>query len=74
MADLATLKTWLTEAETAFHQLLMGDRLVSISHEGRTSSYNQTNRSDLEAYIADLKGQIAKLEGTSTRSQILVKF
>ncbi len=57
--DLETLKTRLAEAEEAYHKLLIGEKEVSVSvgNFGFTT-YNQTSRAALEAYIASLKEQI----------------
>jgi hypothetical protein len=73
MADLATLQTWLTEAETARHQLVTGSKHVSLSFSGgagdnKSVAYatfrNQLDK--LDAYIASLRAQIAALEGSET--------
>ena len=70
--DIETLRTRLVEAEEAYHKLLIGEKEVSVSvgNFGSTT-YNQTSRSALEAYISSLKSQIAMAEGKSIQRKIL---
>lgn len=70
--DIATLRTRLTEAEEAYHKLMIGEKEVSVSvgNFGSTT-YNQTTKSALEGYISSLKSQIAQAEGKSIRRRIL---
>lgn len=69
------LKQRLTEAEDAYHKLMIGEKEVSVSvgNFGSTS-YNQTNISQLEKYISALKTQISKVEGRASRRVIKVVF
>lgn len=70
--DLATLRTYLTEAETARHQLATGRVIVSTTTiDGSSATYNQVSLMKLTSYIADLKNQIAKLESASRRGPIV---
>lgn len=68
--DKETLKIRLAEAEEAYHKLMIGAKEVSVSvgNFGSTT-YNQTSRSALEAYISTLKAEIAVVEGKSTTSR-----
>lgn len=70
--DIETLRTRLAEAEEAYHKLLIGEKEVSVNvgNFGSTT-YNQTSRSALEAYISSLKSQIAMAEGKSIQRKIL---
>lgn len=52
-----TLDQKIEEAEDALHELSLGKRVVSISRNGKSLSFSQTNRVDLELYIARLKQQ-----------------
>ena len=61
--DLATLQSYLANAQAAYHALMTGQSLVEIRHNEREMRYTQVNRSALVSYIADLKGQIARLTG-----------
>lgn len=69
------LKQRLVEAEEAYHKLMIGEKEVSVSvgNFGSTS-YNQTNISQLEKYISALKTQINKVEGRASRRVIKVVF
>ncbi len=71
--EIETLKSRLAEAEEAYHQLMIGAREVSVNVGNFGSvTYNQTNRTNLETYIANLKSQIAAAEGkTSVRRKIM---
>ncbi len=75
MAMIDVLKQRLTEAEDAYHKLMIGEKEVSVSvgNFGSTS-YNQTNISQLEKYISALKTQINKVEGRASRRVIKVVF
>lgn len=58
MADLATLQTRLSEAETALHDLATGSRVVEVRRDGKMMKYGEANKSSLADYIADLRRQI----------------
>lgn len=69
--DLGTLKANLAAAETAYHQLMMGERVVSTSNvDGGSVAYNQGSMSKLKAYISELEGLIARAESTQRRAPI----
>ncbi len=72
--DIETLRTRLAEAEVAYHKLLIGEKEVSVSvgNFGSTT-YNQTSRSALEAYISSLKSQIAAAERTTVLKRKIIK-
>jgi hypothetical protein len=61
MASLAQLETWLEEAETARHNLAMGEQVVEIWRDGRRVSYSQTNLRALTDYVAWLHAEIGKV-------------
>lgn len=73
--DIETLKQRLAEAEEAYHRLMIGDKEVSVSvgNFGSTT-YNQTTRAGLEAYITSLKSQINKAIGKPSRRIMKVSF
>ena len=75
MAMIDVLKQRLMEAEEAYHKLMIGEKEVSVSvgNFGSTS-YNQTNISQLEKYISALKTQINKVEGRASKRVIKVVF
>lgn len=73
--DKETIKTRLAEAEEAYHKLLIGAKEVSVNVGNFGSvTYNQTSRTALEAYIADLKAQIAAAEGTTVGRRKIIKI
>lgn len=75
MTDLATLQTRLTEAETAYHQLMTGAKEVSVSIGGYgATTYAQADSSRLEQYIQKLKIEINRLSGGARRGVIKVVF
>jgi len=76
MADLATLKLRLTEAESALHRLSIGKSVVSISDGERKLTYTAATIGQLRAYIDDLKRQIAALESPipPRRGPIVMSF
>lgn len=67
---MATLQERLTEAEAAYHDLLIGKAAVEVRDaNGETIRYSSANAGRLAAYIADLKRQI---NGTRTGPMFLV--
>lgn len=73
--DIETLRTRLAEAEEAYHKLLIGEKEVSVNvgNFGSTT-YNQTSRSALEAYISSLKAEIALAEGKQSFRRRIIKI
>ena len=67
MASLATLNTWLTQAEEARQRLIIGELEVMVHVEGTVSTtFAQVNLDKLNAYISDLQSKIAVLSGTQS--------
>lgn len=72
--ELQTLKIRLSEAEDASHKLMIGAHEVSVDVGNFGSvTYNQTSRTSLEAYISNLKSQIAAVEGQATGRRRIMK-
>lgn len=73
MADLATLQTWLTEAEVAYHKLLTGAQEVQVQHGDMQLTYaNSAEQLKLlRTYIDSLKSQIAAGGDTGLRRKAL---
>ena len=65
--DLATLQARLTDAQLAYHQLMIGKGTASVTIEGRSVSYSRTDMVNLAAYISDLQRQISALTSTQVR-------
>lgn len=56
---MATLQTRLTDAETAYHDLMVGKSVVEVRDaNGETLRYSAANSAKLAIYIQDLKRQI----------------
>ena len=70
MTDLATLKNQLSEAQQAMHELMLGNKYVAISYNGRSVQKTAADAPNLRMYIKDLKAQIARLEGRSSRGPL----
>ena len=72
--NVETIKTRLAEAEEAYHKLLIGAKEVSVNVGNFGAvTYNQTSRTALEAYIADLKAQLAEAEGIPVLKRKIIK-
>ncbi|MGF7152625.1 gpW family head-tail joining protein [Novosphingobium gossypii] len=74
MADLATLKTRLAEAEEARHALAMGTRVVEVWRDGKRLKFSEANKGDLDGYITDLSGQIADIESAASGARPRRRF
>ena len=74
MADLATLQARLSEAETARHQRAIGGTVSDVWKDGRRIRYETMTDREFDAYIANLKRDIAAAEaieaGRPARSAI----
>jgi hypothetical protein len=61
---LATLQTWLSEALSARHTIVIGKKETYISHGQNARSYKVDQLAELDQYIANLQGAItAKAAG-----------
>ena len=65
MSELTTLNKQLAEAEAAYHSLMLGNAVATVSSPDGSVTYNQASRVRLEGYIARLKEQIAALESST---------
>jgi hypothetical protein len=75
MPDLDTLKTRLSEAETAYHLLVTGAKEASVNIGGYGMvTYTQAGLDKLEAYISRLRGEIARKSGSLRRAVVLTEF
>jgi len=66
MADLATLQTWLTEAESAYHRILTGSQEEQVEHGDMRLTYTRANAGQLLQYIGSLRSQIVQLGGSAS--------
>ena len=57
----------LSEAETAYHQLMLGIKAVSVHDQnGEKVDFQTTTAGRLAAYIQELKRQLGLIAGCST--------
>ena len=52
------LQNLLNEAQTAYHQLLTGTKAVTVNRAGRSVTYYQASKSDLQQYIVELQNAL----------------
>lgn len=75
MADLETLKQRLVQADEALHALMLGEKEVQVTHgTGRSVTFTATSYTRLQQYIAQLKADIARLEGRRGRKPMYPRF
>jgi hypothetical protein len=67
MTDITTLRTRLSEAETAQHKLLTGSLVEQLRHGDQETRYTRADLGSLAGYIASLRSQIAALEGIAAQ-------
>lgn len=63
MATLATLQTWLSEAEIARHKLRTGSKAENVEKEGKRVTYTRAMADELDRYIVELQSQIRAAGG-----------
>lgn len=56
---LATLQTWLDEALTARHQLMLGKKAVRVRSGDDEVTFTQADKDKLDAYIGQLESAIS---------------
>lgn len=56
--ETALYQTWLSEAKTALHYLILGRKAVTLSYNGETVTYNQTTEADLRRHINELSAAL----------------
>lgn len=66
----ATLQSWLTEAQTAFHELVVLKRTVNVAIGDKrvAFAFSASGVADLKAHIRGLQTAIAIAQGSSTGS------
>lgn len=68
MATTAQLQIWLSEAESAYRDLMLGKAVVEArDSNGESVRYTMANASRLKQYIAELKAEIAGQSTTPHR-------
>ncbi|WP_372000914.1 gpW family head-tail joining protein [Tistrella mobilis] len=53
--DIETARRMLAEAEAALHALMIGQRVVTVAHDGKSVTYTAARAGDLRAWIAELR-------------------
>lgn len=66
-----TLTLWLTQAQQAMADLMMGAKVVTVSYEGKNVSYTPADSAKLTEWIAMLQAQ---LSGKRTRRALRPYF
>jgi len=70
--SLATLNTWLTEAQIALHEVAVGKRTVSLSLGDKRITFGPADIRALRAHISQIQTAIAINRGTATGSPVSV--
>jgi hypothetical protein len=74
MTDITTLRTWLSEAETARHKLVTGSKVERLQHGDKSTQFTPANLADLDSYIGSLKSQIAFAAATPIQVRRPINF
>ena len=65
MSDVTTLRSRLSDAEAALHDLLTTGATQTLRHGDKWMISGKMSENGLRAYIAELKGQLYALGDTS---------
>lgn len=65
--ETALYQTWLSEAKTGLHELLMGKKAVTLSYNGETVTFNQTSEADLRRHIGELSAALGLIPSARRR-------
>jgi len=65
----STLRTWLSEAQTAYHELITGTLVVSVSLGDQRLSFNQAQAPALAAHIRSIQTAIAIASGSTSAAR-----
>lgn len=75
MASLVQLQTWLAEAQSAYHTVMIGGGVtVVVDQNGERVEYSRANAASLAKYIASLRAQINTLLGVAVTGGPLRPF
>lgn len=56
--DQATLQQWLLDAQTAMQALMTGRREVTVAYDGKSVTYSNASKGDLQVWIMQLQRQL----------------
>ena len=68
----ATLTVWLSEAQTALHEVSIGKRTVTLALGDKRVSFSPADVRALRAHIAQIQTAIAIATGNTTGSPVSV--
>lgn len=68
----ATLTTWLSEAQTALHEVSIGKRTVTLALGDKRVSFSPADVRALRAHISQIQTAIAIATGNTTGSPVSV--
>jgi hypothetical protein len=69
--EITAQRLKISEAETALHRLMLGDKEVRVTFgQSRSTQWNEAKIPDLRRYINELKDQLAAMEGRRGRGPI----
>lgn len=75
MTDCATKRIWLAQAENALHEIMTGSKTVKATFgPSKGVEYSQANIRELQAYIAQLRAEVAECDGNSVGKRGPVRF
>lgn len=75
MADCTDTQTKLTQAEAAYHDLMMGKSVRKwVDQNGESVEYSRGNTGQLLSYIQQLKDQLADCQGITAAYRGPIRF
>ena len=73
--DCSTLSTQIAEAKAAYHQLMLGNKKVSVTFgPSKRVEYTQATKADLKGYIAELQDLYSACCTASTKTRGPIRF
>lgn len=52
----------LADAKAAYHALMIGEAIVSVTTDGRTTQYTAADKTSLKKYIAELEAEVGDVD------------
>lgn len=62
-----TCETDLAQAQAALHALMTGEQVVSVTTNGRTTQYNQTDVEALRTYVKELQAECGPVDANGNK-------
>lgn len=60
MATVAQISTWISEAETARHDLMTGQRVVDVWRDGRRMRFAEVD--EVDSYLRTLRAELTEAQ------------